>query len=192
MEGNHVIDVDPERYQEDIGEDDAKANEDHRVVSVGTKKPTINGNVVQKLDSDTAAVHVNFPFRKLSASKKVIAAAAAGKKEAGSYKLAAAKKKVKKPKAKKPAAKKAAAKHKTKKPAEKAQKPTKKAAKKPADKKAVNNSVMIREHDFNKQCSMVAKPISQMMNVIKLSFPFNPGDDCCRALASPYWGNHKT
>ena len=56
MEGNHVIDVNPERYQEDIGEDDAKANKDHRVVSVGTKKPTINGDVAQKLDSDTAAV----------------------------------------------------------------------------------------------------------------------------------------
>ena len=131
-----------------------------------------------KVDADKAAVRVKLALRKLIASKKVVAAAAAGKKGAGSYKLAVAKKKVKRPKAKKPA--------------KKAKKPTKKADKMPAAKKAANNSVMIREHDFNKQCSMVAKPNSQLMNVIKLSFPFNPRDECCRALASPHWGHYKT
>ena len=123
-----------------------------------------------KVDADKAAVRVKLALRKLIASKKVVAAAAAGKKGAGSYKLAAAEKKPKAKKVKKP---------KAKKPAKKGRKPTKKADKMLAAKKAANNSVMIREHDFNKQCSMVAKPNSQLINVIKLSFPFNPGDKCC-------------
>jgi len=145
-------------------------------------------NTNNKVDADRAAVRVNLAFRKLSA------AAVAGKKGAGSYKLAATKKKAKKhaKKAKKPAAKKRADKPKAEKPAKKAKKPTKKADKIPAVKKAANNSVMIREHDFNKQCSMVAKPNSQLMNVIrldfykiKISFPWNPGVSlgwiCCYA-----------
>merc|ERR1712233_68496 len=76
-----------------------------------------------KVDADKAAVRVKLALRKMIASKKVVAAAAAGKKGAGSYKLAAVEKK---PKAKKPAKK-------AKKPAKK---PVKKAAKKPAAKKA--------------------------------------------------------
>merc|ERR1712183_1031959 len=103
-------------------------------------------------DADKAAVRVKLALRKLVAAKKVVPAAAAGKKGAGSFKLPAKEpaakkpkaKKAKKPKAaKKPAAKKAAkpkakkaAKSKAaKKPA--AKKPAaKKAAKKPAAKKA--------------------------------------------------------
>merc|ERR1712158_227510 len=84
-------------------------------------------------DADKAAVRVKLALRKLVAAKKVVPAAAAGKKGAGSFKLPAkepAAKKPKKPKAaKKPAAKKAA-----KPKAKKAAKP--KAAKKPAAKKA--------------------------------------------------------
>merc|ERR1711937_1036931 len=93
-----------------------------------------------KVDAAKAAVRVRL------ALAKMVAAAAAGKKGAGSFKLAAApkkEKKVKKPKAKKPkakkpkkAAKKPAAKKAAKKPAKKAaKKPSKKAAKKPAAKK---------------------------------------------------------
>merc|ERR1712158_242513 len=63
-------------------------------------------------DADKAAVRVKLALRKLVAAKKVVPAAAAGKKGAGSFKLPAkepAAKKAKKPKAaKKPAAKKAA------------------------------------------------------------------------------------
>merc|ERR1712037_12821 len=91
-------------------------------------------------DADKAAVRVKLALRKLVAAKKVVPAAAAGKKGAGSFKLPAAKKpkaeKAKKPKAaKKPAAKKAAKPKAKKAPA--AKKPAaKKAAKKPAAKKA--------------------------------------------------------
>merc|ERR1739847_184996 len=95
-------------------------------------------------DADKAAVRVKLALRKLVATKKVVPAAAAGKKGAGSFKLPAKEpaakkpkaKKAKKPKAaKKPAAKKAAKPKAAKKPA--AKKPAaKKAAKKPAAKKA--------------------------------------------------------
>ena len=166
MEGNSVMDVNLKRnhnrYQEDIGEDDAKANKDHRVVSVGTKKPA------------------------KKADKKPDAKKAANK----------------------PVARKPAAEPKAKKPAKKAKKPTKKADKMPAAKKAtkkpaakkhvakktVNNSAMIREPDSNKQHSMVAKPTgmmvdeSRLMNVIKLSFPWNPGDKYYRATGIPLLG----
>merc|ERR1712048_1237984 len=97
-----------------------------------------------KVDADKAAVRVRLALKKMVEAKKIVAAAAAGKKGAGSFKLPAkapAEKKVKKPKAKspkkakKPAAKKAAKPKKAaKKPA--AKKPAaKKAAKKPAAKK---------------------------------------------------------
>ena len=162
------------RYQENIDEDDVK---------------TIMADATELKAKNTAkhAAHQTYG---------AIIAAAAGKKGTGSYKLAAAEKKVKRPKAEKPAkltkkpakkaakkaAKEPAAEPKAKKPAKKARKPTKKADKMPAAKKAANNSVMIREHDFNKQCSMVAKPNSQPINVTKLTFPFNPGDECCIPL----------
>ena len=55
-----------------------------------------------KVDSAKAGVHVKLALRKMVTAKKVVAAAAAGKKGAGSFKLP-----VKEPKAKKPAAKKA-------------------------------------------------------------------------------------
>merc|ERR1712176_1157771 len=81
-----------------------------------------------KVDAAKAAVRVRLSLKKMLAAKKLVSAAAAGKKGAGSYKLAAKEPKAKKPKAKKPKAKKA------KKPnAKKAAKP--KAAKKPAAKK---------------------------------------------------------
>merc|ERR1711881_135568 len=41
-----------------------------------------------KVDADKAAVRVRLALKKMVASKKVVAAAAAGKKGAGSYKLA--------------------------------------------------------------------------------------------------------
>ena len=72
-----------------------------------------------KVDAAKAPSRVRISLKKLVDSKALVAAAAAGKKGAGSFKLAA-----KEPKAKKPAAKKAA-----KKPA------AKKAAKKAAPKK---------------------------------------------------------
>merc|ERR1712129_632427 len=81
-------------------------------------------------DADKAAVRVKLALRKL------VAAAAAGKKGAGSFKLPAKEPAAKKPKAKKakkPAAKKPAAKKAAKPKAAKAAKP--KAAKKPAAKK---------------------------------------------------------
>merc|ERR1711894_229573 len=74
-----------------------------------------------KVDAAKAGVRVKLALRKMVAAKKIVAAAAAGKKGAGSFKPAAKKakkpaKKAAKPKAaKKPAAKKAA-----KKPAKKA------------------------------------------------------------------------
>merc|ERR1711878_95945 len=76
-----------------------------------------------KVDAAKAPSRVRISLKKLVDSKALVAAAAAGKKGAGSFKLAA-----KEPKAKKPAAKKPKA---AKKPA--AKKPT--AAKKPAAKK---------------------------------------------------------
>merc|ERR1711955_51739 len=79
-----------------------------------------------KVDAAKAPSRVRISLKKLVDSKALVAAAAAGKKGAGSFKLAA-----KEPKAKKPAAKKPKAKA-AKKPA--AKKP--KAAKKPAAKKA--------------------------------------------------------
>merc|ERR1711937_604128 len=81
-----------------------------------------------KVDAAKAPSRVRISLKKLVDSKALVAAAAAGKKGAGSFKLAAKEPKAKKPKAaKKPAAKKPAA----KKPAA-----TKPAAKKPAKKAA--------------------------------------------------------
>ena len=82
-----------------------------------------------KVDAAKAAVRVRLALKKMIEAKKVVAAAAAGKKGAGSYTLAPAEKKAKK--VKKPAAKKP---KKAKKDVKK--KPAKKAAKKPAAKKA--------------------------------------------------------
>merc|ERR1711983_576145 len=85
-----------------------------------------------KVDAAKAPSRVRISLKELVDSKALVAAAAAGKKGAGSFKLAAKEPKAKKPKAakkaKKPAAKKPKA---AKKPA--AKKP--KAAKKPAAKK---------------------------------------------------------
>ena len=86
-----------------------------------------------KVDAAKAAVRVRLALKKMIAAKKVVAAAAAGKKGAGSFKLAAKEKKPKAKKVKKPKAKKPKKVKKAKKPA--AKKP-KKAAKKPAAKKA--------------------------------------------------------
>merc|ERR1712055_34755 len=79
-----------------------------------------------KVDAAKAAVRVRLSLKKMLAAKKLVSAAAAGKKGAGSFKLPA-----KEPKAKKPAAKKLKA---AKKPAAKKAKKSaaKKAAKKPA------------------------------------------------------------
>merc|ERR1712241_1363406 len=82
-----------------------------------------------KVDAAKAAVRVRLALKKLVESKALVAAAAAGKKGAGSFKLAAKEPKAKKPKAKKPKAAKKPAKKAAKKPA------AKKAAKKPAAKK---------------------------------------------------------
>jgi histone H1/5 len=120
----------------------------------GSSRQAILKSVVanNKVDAAKAAVRVRLALKKLIADKKVVAAAAAGKKGAGSYKLAVvekkAKKVVKKPKAKKvvkkkpakkaakkPAAKKAAKKPAAKKPAAKKPAAKKPAAKKPAAKK---------------------------------------------------------
>merc|ERR1712102_40059 len=79
-----------------------------------------------KVDAGKAAVRVRLALKKMITAKKVVAAAAAGKKGAGSFKLPAKEpkaNKAKKPEAKKP--KKAAKKPAAKKPA------AKKAAKKP-------------------------------------------------------------
>merc|ERR1719412_2174501 len=84
-----------------------------------------------KVDAAKAPSRVRISLKKLVDSKALVAASAAGKKGAGSFKLAA-----KEPKAKKPAAKKPKAKA-AKKPAAKKPKAAKKpAAKKPAAKKA--------------------------------------------------------
>merc|ERR1712121_495036 len=90
-----------------------------------------------KVDAAKAAVQVRLALKRGVAKGTLKAAAAAGKKNAGSFKLVKVApkkvKKAKKPKAKKPKAKKP----KAKKPAKKAaKKPAKKAAKKPAAKKA--------------------------------------------------------
>ena len=87
----------------------------------GSSRQAILKHVVanNKVDAAKAAVRVRLALKKMIAAKKVVAAAAAGKKGAGSFKLAVVEKKakkVKKPKAKKP-------------------KKAKKAAKKPAAKK---------------------------------------------------------
>merc|ERR1712032_1454595 len=92
----------------------------------GSSRQAILKHVVAK-----AGVRVKLALRKLVAGKKVVAAAAAGKKGAGSFKLPA-----KEPKAKKPAAKKAKKPKAAKKPAAKKAAKPKKAAKKPAAKKA--------------------------------------------------------
>merc|ERR1711863_94860 len=63
-----------------------------------------------KVDAAKAAVRVKLALKKLVDSKALVAAAAAGKKGAGSFKLAAKEPAAKKPKAKKPKAKKPAAK----------------------------------------------------------------------------------
>ena len=111
----------------------------------GSSRQAILKSVVanNKVDAAKAAVRVRLALKKLIADKKVVAAAAAGKKGAGSYKLAVvekkAKKVVKKPKAKKVVkkkpAKKAAKKPAAKKPAAKKPAAKKPAAKKPAAKK---------------------------------------------------------
>ena len=89
-----------------------------------------------KVDAAKATVRVKLALRKLIAGKKVVAAAAAGKKGAGCFKLPAKEPKAKKVKAKKPKAKKAKKPKAAKKPAaKKAKKPAAKKAKKPAAKK---------------------------------------------------------
>merc|ERR1712014_381175 len=75
-----------------------------------------------KVDAAKAPSRVRISLKKLVDSKALVAAAAAGKKGAGSFKLAAKEPKAKKPAAKKPAAKKPAA----KKPAAKKAAPKKK------------------------------------------------------------------
>merc|ERR1712055_923869 len=87
-----------------------------------------------KVDAAKAAVRVRLALKKMLAAKKLVPAAAAGKKGAGSFKLPAKAPKAKKPKAKKPKAKRAK-KPKAKKP-KAAKKPAAKKAKKPAAKKA--------------------------------------------------------
>merc|ERR1719348_2310064 len=77
-----------------------------------------------KVDAAKAAVRVRLALKKMIAAKTVVAAAAAGKKGAGSFKLPAKEPKAKK--AKKPKAKKPKKVKKAKKPA--AKKATKKAA----------------------------------------------------------------
>merc|ERR1712018_175828 len=76
-----------------------------------------------KVDAAKAGVRVKLALRKMVAAKKIVAAAAAGKKGAGSFKLPAKEpkaKKAKKPKAAKPKAAKKPAAKKAKKPAKKA------------------------------------------------------------------------
>ena len=95
-----------------------------------------------KVDATKAAVRVKLALRKMVVAKKVVAAAAAGKKGAGSFKLPAKEpkaKKVKKPKAKKVKKVKKVVKKVVKKPA--AKKVKKPAAKKPAAKKPVKKVV---------------------------------------------------
>merc|ERR1712080_720583 len=108
-----------------------------------------------KVDAAKAAVRVRLALKKMLAAKKLVPAAAAGRKGAGSFKLPAKEPKAKKPKkkkakkpkkaaakkpkakkVKKPAAKKAAKPKAAKKPAAKKPAAKKPAAKKPAAKKA--------------------------------------------------------
>merc|ERR1712012_188003 len=92
-----------------------------------------------KVDAAKAPARVRLALKKMVDSKALVAAAAAGKKGAGSFKLAAKEPKAKKPAAKKPKAKKPAAKKPkkaAKKPAAKKPKAAKKSAKKPAKKAA--------------------------------------------------------
>merc|ERR1711862_952193 len=94
-----------------------------------------------KVDAAKAAVRVRLALKKMVAAKKLVSAAAAGKKGAGFFKLPAKepkakKSKAKKPKAKKPKAAKKPAAKKAKKPAAKKPAAKKPAAKKPAAKKA--------------------------------------------------------
>merc|ERR1711982_278723 len=91
----------------------------------GSSRQAILKHVVanNKVDAAKAGVRVKLALRKLVAGKKVVAAAAAGKKGAGSFKLPAKEPKAKKPKAKKakkPKAAKTPAAKKAKKPAKKA------------------------------------------------------------------------
>merc|ERR1711881_181340 len=87
-----------------------------------------------KVDAAKAAVHVRLALKKMLAAKKLVPAAAAGRKGAGSFKLPKKEPKAKKPKKKKAKKPKKAKAKKVKKPAaKKAAKP--KAAKKPAAKK---------------------------------------------------------
>merc|ERR1711863_190594 len=88
----------------------------HTSTMAEEKAPNVAKNKVA--DADKAAVRVKLALRKLVAAKKVVPAAAAGKKGAGSFKLPAKEPAAKKPKAKK--AKKPAAKKAAKKPAKKA------------------------------------------------------------------------
>merc|ERR1712178_659969 len=86
-----------------------------------------------KVDAAKAASRVRIALKKLVDSKAIVAAAAAGKKGSGSFKLPA--KEPKAAKAKKPKAKKPKKAKKVKKPAAKKAKKPNKAAKKPAAKK---------------------------------------------------------
>merc|ERR1719221_1001154 len=85
-----------------------------------------------KVDAAKAGSRVRIALKKLVTSKAIVAAAAAGKKGAGSFKLPAKEPKAKP--AKKPKAKKPKKAKKVKKPAAKKAKKPKKAAKKPAAK----------------------------------------------------------
>merc|ERR1712210_299775 len=71
------------------------------IKALGDKKGSSRQAILKHVAAK-AGVRVKLALRKLVAGKKVVAAAAAGKKGAGSFKLPA-----KEPKAKKPAAKKA-------------------------------------------------------------------------------------
>ena len=118
----------------------------------GSSRQAILKHVVanNKVDAAKAAVLVRRALKKMVDAKKLVAAAAAGKKGAGCFKLPAKEPKAKKPAAKKakkpvakkpkaakkPAAKKAAKKPAAKKPAAKKPAAKKPAAKKPAAKKA--------------------------------------------------------
>ena len=128
-----------------------------------TPQITKISNPNNKVDADRAAVRVNLAFRKLSA------AAVAGKKGAGSYKLAATKKKAKKhaKKAKKPAAKKRAHKPKAKKPTKKANKDHRVVS--------IGTKKLVTFND-SKPADMLAD-CSRLIRLI--SFPWNPGVALC-------------
>ena len=114
-----------------------------------------------KVDATKAPTRVRLALKKLVESKALVAAAAAGKKGAGSFKLAAKEPAAKKPKAaKKPAAKKPAAKKAAKKPAAKkaAKKPAAKAAKKPAAKKPAAKKPAAKKPAAKKPAAKKAAP----------------------------------